>query len=114
MSLKSLFAFYALLGFSISYSQDFSKYDDSYGVFILQFEINKKGKAVFNEIEQIKCKDCSEEFIEKFKTETIKSFNKTKNKYESNYSKSTSNKKSLKFNLPIIFKIEDLLKEFEI
>lgn len=98
--------------FSITFSQDFSKYDDSYGIFILKFTINEKGKAVFHEIENIQCKDCTEEFIKEFKQETIKSFNKARKSIEQKHVENPE-AKSLRFNQPIIFKLEDLIKDFD-
>lgn len=108
--MKSLFFILTLSCFIFSYSQDYSKYDYSYGVFELNFMINAKGKAQFKSIEIIKCKECSEELINYFKSNTIKAFNKTSKKYEEQYS---SNKKDLKFRLPIIIKIDDLKKEYQ-
>jgi|SRR5690606_611049 len=107
--MKALFFIVTFLSFIFSYSQEYSKYDDSYGVFELNFMITAKGKAQFKSIEVIKCKDCSEELINNFKSNTIRAFNKTTKKYEEQYS---SNKKDIKFKLPIIMKIEDLEREY--
>ncbi len=75
--MKSLLFSLFLFLFIIGHSQDFSKYDDSYGIFTVNFKINQNGKAEFMSIDIVQCKECSEEIINFFKSNAIKAFNKT-------------------------------------
>lgn len=106
---KLYFIFF--FGFSISsFSQSLQeKYDKSYGVFELKFDIDENGHANFKDLIELQCENCSEKLIKKLNKDTIKSFNKNKKYYQDKYSK-VSNGKKMSFNLPIIFKIKDLEK----
>lgn len=101
-----LFFICSILSFSQSLQE---KYDNSFGIFELKFNIDENGHANFQQLEQIQCENCSEKLIKKLNKETIKSFNKNRNYYQEKYSK-ISNGKKMSFNLPIVFKIKDLEK----
>jgi hypothetical protein len=93
---------------SLNYSQNIQdKYDETYGIFYLKFEINEKGNAKFKEFIQVQCEGCSPKLIE---TTTIDSFYKSIDQYSKQYAPKTNGQK-VDFKLPIIFKIADLEKE---
>ena len=94
-----------------AYSQDLSKYDDSYGIFIINFKINQNGKAKFISVDTVQCKECSEEIINFFKRNSIKSFNKMARNLENKYQ--NNGNQTVNFKLPIIIKIEELNSDFD-
>lgn len=99
---------YLFLLSSTCFSQNLKeKYDDSYGIFILEFKIDEKGKASFIKVNQLQCKSCSEKLIHDVKKSTARSFKKSIKEYEKRYSPKVKDKE-LKFIIPIVFKISDL------
>ncbi|MDD3459284.1 MAG: hypothetical protein PHO74_07400 [Weeksellaceae bacterium] len=104
-----LFVLFILL-FSLCFSQNLEdKYDDSYGIFYLEFQIDEVGKATFIDVSQVKCKTCSRKLIHEFKKTAEESFKKSIKNYEKEYFPK-ANGEEMKFKLPIVFKISDLEK----
>lgn len=72
---------------TVCFSQNLEeKYDDSYGIFNLEFKIDKNGKATFEKVNMIKCVDCSEKLINQIKKKTKNSFYNSIKEYEKKYS----------------------------